>query len=449
MADQPMAPSLRKRIPQTAAYAMVHQIDPGKMLESARAALVEAKQTDAVNGLDRGLAMVTQQFGIDVRGLLDALGGQWATYSDAGVGGVSSDGIVIVNELDDPAKAEAGMKGLSDAILRFGGPRMGIAAADQNIGGVAVHAFVVPQAQVQPGWTIKDGALFVAFKPQAAAAATLVGNAATGGKSFSDNEKFNGIRKQLGGDAVHVTGFEFADLPQTAPQKHAELSQVVMVANMLMARWGVALPANLLPTLQVLQQHLAPAGSISWVDELGWHMRGTSPFPGSSMFSSQQAQLVAVGTGALTVSILLPSLNRARETANRVKCASNMRQIGQAILLYSNDNRGKYPDDAGTLIKTEDITIDVFTCPSGDVEPPADVLNGPVDIKVAWVNGSSPYTYVGKGLNNAAGADVLVLYERETDHDGDGMNMLFGDGHVEWNSMDAAKQIIAAKGRPK
>jgi prepilin-type processing-associated H-X9-DG protein/prepilin-type N-terminal cleavage/methylation domain-containing protein len=53
--------------------------------------------------------------------------------------------------------------------------------------------------------------------------------------------------------------------------------------------------------------------------------------------------LVVIGIIALLVGILLPTLGRARESASAVKCMANMRQIGQAIVIYVGESKGVLP----------------------------------------------------------------------------------------------------------
>ncbi len=53
--------------------------------------------------------------------------------------------------------------------------------------------------------------------------------------------------------------------------------------------------------------------------------------------------LVVIGIIALLISVLLPALNRARQSANSLSCQAKMRQIGQAIQIYANENKDSLP----------------------------------------------------------------------------------------------------------
>jgi prepilin-type N-terminal cleavage/methylation domain-containing protein len=53
--------------------------------------------------------------------------------------------------------------------------------------------------------------------------------------------------------------------------------------------------------------------------------------------------LVVIGIIAILIAMLLPALQRAREAANRAACLSNLRTIGQTMLIYAHENKDQIP----------------------------------------------------------------------------------------------------------
>ena len=211
--------------------------------------------------------------------------------------------------------------------------------------------------------------------------------------------------------------------------------------------------------------------------------------------------LVVVFVCVMLIGVTAGVAGRSRETANRVKCASNLRQIGQALLLYANENRGLYPmtqwdqldptpraytgamainpfasngpspNDVTAmmflLLRTQDISAEVFTCPYGYAERWD--YNGNAGGALAfsnfpdgrYVSYSMHNPYVGQAMaekykwNNTLAPDFIVAADinpgvpellttpstaprnalkklNSPNHAADGQNFLGGDGHAEF-----------------
>ena len=145
----------------------------------------------------------------------------------------------------------------------------------------------------------------------------------------------------------------------------------------------------------------------------------------------------------LAYSILTtPSLHFSPSVANRVKCGSNLRQIGQAIMLYANENQGRYPDKLGDLI-VEDMTTAAFICPASNDTPAVPGPTTQASSANIHAGGHLSYIYLGKGLTGTPPATMVIAYESLTNHANTGMNVLFGDGHVEFIFLPAATTLLA------
>jgi prepilin-type processing-associated H-X9-DG protein len=146
---------------------------------------------------------------------------------------------------------------------------------------------------------------------------------------------------------------------------------------------------------------------------------------------------------AFLVSILLPALNSRQPPSNRLVSASNLKQIGLAMIMYANEHHGEFPDSMRTILANEDLTPDVFVNPGGSDNRAAGPTTQAMLADFAKP-GRCSYLYFGRGLLDTGDPTTVVACEAPGSQRWTGMNVLFLDGHVEFVDQKAAQQIRVA-----
>jgi len=316
----PLSDDVLKAVPSTATMAGVSRFDPAKLVDEIRDAIQKVDE-NAVANFDQGLDQASAILGFDVRkDFLGALGDEWAYYIDPMTGGRGAMGFVIVNRLRDAKKAEqslAKIENMAGNLIAQQGPdaKMRVTLRETKAGDVTVH--FVGSPVFTPSWAVHRGNLYVGMYPQVVATAARHAS----GKSLLDNPDFVAVRQRLLGGAgagAKASAVQFFDLPKTAPggyQAWLMLSSFARMGDMA----GVESPAMLFPPMDVLMQHLSPAASVSWTDDAGWHLRGVSPFPGSTLLGAETGGMMDVQSTAMMAGIMLPALQRARMAADQAQ----------------------------------------------------------------------------------------------------------------------------------
>jgi prepilin-type N-terminal cleavage/methylation domain-containing protein len=138
--------------------------------------------------------------------------------------------------------------------------------------------------------------------------------------------------------------------------------------------------------------------------------------------------LVVIAIIGILAAVLLPTLSKAREMANRASCLANLKDMGVAMYIYADDNKGYFPFDAtnwndprDNLVKLYpdyEPDLSIFICPS---TPSATKATSDIDFTASPASGEPAHlSYVlqcdqngvtNKHMNVTGGKAVALMID--------------------------------------
>ncbi len=186
--------------------------------------------------------------------------------------------------------------------------------------------------------------------------------------------------------------------------------------------------------------------------------------------------LVVIAIIGILTGILLSAISRTRECGRRTQCASNLKHIGFGLIMYSNENNEQFPTggaramtDINTLYPDYESERKTVMCPSDNLVTDAEnakIVQGspfnkdecsygydnthtPADAAGVAIAGDRPANDNTNTPTNARSPNHggTVNAAGTTDIAGDGQNLVYVDGHVEWVASQNAGYSDAAGNR--
>lgn len=163
--------------------------------------------------------------------------------------------------------------------------------------------------------------------------------------------------------------------------------------------------------------------------------------PGKRKFPLKQVLLISGAVLVLSLGTCAVLLNDAGKQINRSHTASNLRQIGQGIFMYASESGGALPPDLQTVLRTQQISPVVFVCGNSD-ETPAQGATPEEILRDFAKPGRCSFIYVGAGLRLSLSQNTVFAFDSPEHEGGEGVAVLYGDGHVDQVSFPMIVQIL-------